>query len=308
MSPSRPPYEDDGEFWADQPRRAGRVALTLVGLPASYEVAILANVIHQLRTQLERAFSIQITEAVFTASHLMALYKDDLQDLAAHLKLRYMRPRREFHPLVWETSSAYAGYGRGLCKAWHNNTECWLEEGREMPDISLLSVHYSHTALTVALAEIGGAGGLWEPEYRHLENFTLGRDALDDYTQEEDYWEDVRKHLLFIMVEYGFRNPQLIMITGDAADGKFMEHLKSTMLGHMGKVPDIISDDPIFAAAKGAAEFMRRGPLEPWSKQAQRSGVLCHHHHLVPPGLPLFPLLFSPLSLSLVSRQYIIGL
>lgn len=236
MSPSRPPYEDDGEFWADQLRRAGRVALTLVGLPASYEVAILANVIHQLRTQLERAFSTQITEAVFTASHLMALYKDDLQDLAAHLKLRYMRPRREFHPLVWETSSAYAGYGRGLCKAWHNNTECWMEEEREMPDISLLSVHYSRTALTVALAEIGGAGGMWEPEYRHVENFRLGRDALDDYTHEQDYWEDVREHLLFIMAEYGFRNPELIMITGDAADEKFMEHLKSTMLGHMSKV------------------------------------------------------------------------
>lgn len=166
----------------------------------------------------------------------MALYKDDLQDLAAHLKLRYMRPRREFHPLVWETSSAYAGYGRGLCKAWHNDTECWQEEEREMLDVPLLSVHYSHTALTVALAEINGAGGLWEPEYRHVENFTLGRDALDDYAHEKDYWEDVREHLVFFMVEYGFRNPELVMITGDAADGEFLEHVKSTMLRHMGKV------------------------------------------------------------------------
>jgi hypothetical protein len=237
----------------------------LVGLPASYEVGVLANVIYQLRTQLERAFAIHISEAVFTASHLLALYQDDLRDAAAHHQIRYVRPRRTWTPLVWETSSAYAGHGRGLCDSWWNDTECAREGVRDMRDIPIMSVHYSRTALTVTLSTIYDALGLWEPDYRHAENFSLGQDAVADYVSEEQYWEAVQRHLLIIMEEYTFAKPELIMITGESANEEFMEYLKKAMIGHMGKVPKIISDEPTVVAAKGAAEFMRRGPY-PWRR------------------------------------------
>jgi len=265
VSPTRPPY-DDGEYWEDQPRQAARTALKSVGLPASYEVGILADVIRPLRSQLEGAFDITITEAVFTASHLVALYQDDLEDVATRLGLRYVTPRREFHPLVWETSSAYAGHGRGLCKAWYNDTECALEESRTMPEIALLSVHYSRTALTVALATIEGAAGLWEPEYRHSENFSLGREARAGYACDEDYWVNVRRELLAIMEQFpGFPKPELIIVTGDAVDGEFLTQLEAAMMGHMGRVPEVLSNRTVAVAAMGAAEFMRRGPA-PWSR------------------------------------------
>jgi hypothetical protein len=57
-------------------------------------------------------------------------------------------------------------------------------------------MHYSQTALTVALSGIAGAGELWEPPYRHHENFGLGREALGGYGSEEQYWEDVRREVL----------------------------------------------------------------------------------------------------------------
>ena len=89
---------------------------------------------------------------------------------------------------------------------------------------------------------------------------------MSNYRREEEYWETIRQQLLIIIEEFpGFPKPDLIMNTGDAVDGDFVEHLKAAMLGHMGRVPDILLDGPVVAAAKGAAGFMRRGPA-PWSR------------------------------------------
>jgi hypothetical protein len=111
-----------------------------------------------------------------------------------------------------------------------------------------------------------GRCGLWEPPYRHHENFGLGREALGDYGSEEEYWEHVRREVLIIMEEFpGFPKPELVMVTGDAADGEFLEHLHGALMRHMGSVPEVLSNGSVVAAAKGAAELMRRGPA-PWSR------------------------------------------
>lgn len=100
------------------PRRAARVALKTLGLPASYEVGVLAQVIRHLRSQLESDFGISISEAVFTSSHLLALYQDDLEDAAENVGIKYVTPASQFKPILWETAAAYAGHGLGLCKHW----------------------------------------------------------------------------------------------------------------------------------------------------------------------------------------------
>ena len=116
----RPPYDNDGEYWADVPRKTARLALKTVGLPASYEVGVLAAVVHHLRSQLESDFGINISEAVFTSSHLIALYQDDLEDVAENLGIRYVVPRLQFKPILWETAASYAGHGFGMCKHWQD--------------------------------------------------------------------------------------------------------------------------------------------------------------------------------------------
>lgn len=116
----RPPYDNDGEYWADVPRKSARLALKSLGLPASYEVGVLARVIQNLRSQLELDFGIIISEAVFTSSHLLALYQDDLEDAAEYVGIKYVAPRWNFQPIFWETAAAYAGHGLGLCKHWRD--------------------------------------------------------------------------------------------------------------------------------------------------------------------------------------------
>jgi hypothetical protein len=262
-SPS-PPYLDDGQYWADQPRMAARLALKTIGLPASYEVAVLANVIRHLRSKLESDYGISISEAVFTSSHLVALYQDDLEDAAWNVGIKYVTPKSQFQPILWETATAYAGHGLGICEHWQDEDRC-KEEEAQLPSITILAVHYSRNALTVSLPKIWAAVAVWEPDYRHIENFTLGSDVISGYSNPEDYWTDVRGALSGTMLEFtSFPKPTKILITGDKAYGYFMEFLEETIKDHIGSVPPIISEDAVVVAAKGAAEFMRRGPA-PWS-------------------------------------------
>jgi hypothetical protein len=122
-------------------------------------VGVLAQVIKHLQSQLETDFSINISEAVITFSHLLALYQDDLQDAAFHVGIQYTTPRGQFHPILWETASAYAGYGLGLCEHWRDKKRC-LEDELKLPDIPILAVHYSHNALTAGLTEIHESGSI----------------------------------------------------------------------------------------------------------------------------------------------------
>lgn len=121
-------------------------------------------------------------------------------------------------------------------------------------------MHYSHNALTVSLAEIQTAFDTWEPDYRRVENFTLGSDAIPGYSNSKDYWANVKRTLLQIMDKYpGFARPETVMITGDMAYGYFMEFLEVTLSDYLGKLPPILSTDATVIAARGAAEIMRRG-------------------------------------------------
>jgi hypothetical protein len=261
---SRPPYEDDGQYWADQPRKALRATLKTAGLPASYEVGILSQLIKDLQSQLEEDFDIVISEAVFTSSHLLALYQDDLEDAAYHAGIKYITPNHLFKPILWETGSAYAGHNCGMCEHWRDEDRCTEEEER-WPQITIFAVHYSRNALTTSLARVSAAIAVWEPDYRHEENFTLGSDGVNAYQSLDNYWADVKEALLLTMTTFpNFPRPEQILVTGDRAEGYFLRFLEEIMHEYLGHVPPILSTDATEVSARGAAEFMRRGPA-PWS-------------------------------------------
>ena len=75
--------------------------------------------------------------------------------------------------ILWETAVAYAGYCFGLCV---NFTDCGacIAEVHTMPKTTVLAVHYAWNVLTTSLANLQAATNLWEPDYRHVENYTLG--------------------------------------------------------------------------------------------------------------------------------------
>lgn len=94
-----------------------------MGLPASKDVGYLANVLSDLRAQVEKYLGAPIESAGITMPHLIALYQEDLQDAFDYVGLRYL-----FFPIrydvLYETSAAYAGYGYGLCSDYIDRAVC----------------------------------------------------------------------------------------------------------------------------------------------------------------------------------------
>lgn len=146
-----------------------------------------------------------------------------------------------------------------MCTHWRDEKRCWDEESR-LPDTAVLAVHYSHNALTVSLARIQSVFSTWEPNYRRVENFTLGSDAISGYSSSNDYWADVKGALLETMNEYPlFSKPNAIMVTGDMGHGLFMDFLIETLYEYLGEHVPVLSANAQVVSAMGAAELMRRG-------------------------------------------------
>jgi hypothetical protein len=247
------------EYFDDIPRVLARRALKKAGLPASPDVGVLATVIKKLRSRIESDLKITLSDATLTTTHLEALYQDDVEDICENAGFKYIIPKSLFQPILWETSSAYAGYGFGLCEHWQNDTQCRLENN-EFPFTPVLAIHYSRTALTSTHATIRSAIGTSEPWGFRVENFELGSDAKAAYTNEDDYWRDVKAALLQVMLKFPtMEKPVKIILTGDMVRGEFLHKLEEAMKDHMGRAVPIFSDDALVVAAKGAAEFRRRG-------------------------------------------------
>lgn len=225
------------------------------GLPASADVGTLASVIKTLRSQLEADLNIRISSAILTVAHLVALYQDDAQDIFEYVGIEYIEPKNQFRPLLWETAAAYAGYGLGICEHYHDKDICENEE-QSLPRVSVFAVHYSRTALTTALVFLWQATALWEPDYRHLENFNLGSDAMARYASPDEYWRDVNGTLEKLIDLWQF--PQMVILTGDMVQGELIDVVQAVLYDRLKKTLPIYSDDATVVAAKGAAELKRR--------------------------------------------------
>ncbi|KAL9619405.1 MAG: hypothetical protein Q9160_006000 [Pyrenula sp. 1 TL-2023] len=224
LNEASPPYSEPSDAVSDVPRVAKRNARKKIGLPASSDVGVLSRLIKSLRQKAEAEVRIKITSAVITVPHLVALYQDDIKDAFEHVRLEYVEPKKNYRPLVWETASTYAGYGFGLCKNYSDAEKCAAEEDA-MKDQTVFSVHYSRNALSTSLAVIRIAIDLWEPDYRHAENFTLGHDKIlkggKYYGKEEEYWTALREHLLLLLVRNSsYQRPARVVLTGDMANEK----------------------------------------------------------------------------------------
>lgn len=98
-----------------------------------------------------------------------------------------------------------------------------------------MAILYTQKVLTASLSVTKSSYYLWEPPYRHGEDFTLGNNAKHDNPSEGYYWESVRKRLLDIMVYNQYMpRPAKVLLLGESAHdetvrGVLTEALKSVM-------------------------------------------------------------------------------
>ena len=235
-----------------------------MGLPASTDVGYLAEVLSQLKVQVEEYLRQPIEAAGVTSPHLVALYQEDLQDAFEYVGLRYLTfPVR--YDVLYETSATYAGYGYGLCSDYTERLSC-KEEQQDMASEVVMAVLYTRTVLTVTFSVMKSAYYLYEPDNRHLTNFTLGYDARSQWASEGEYWVEVAKNLEALMAENpNYKRPAKVLLTGDQVHNKvFRQILDAVLRRQMTDEPEIVSQDSLFAAAKGTAEMAKRLPYDPY--------------------------------------------
>lgn len=96
-------------------------------------------------------------------------------------------------------------------------------------------------------------------------SFELGREAVGRYTSEYEYFKAVKAAIVEKMVEFpALERPVKVIVTGESVDRGFLKVLEEALVELMGDAPPIFAADEIVVAAKGAAEFRRRGKA-PWS-------------------------------------------
>lgn len=235
-----------------------------MGLPASQDVGFLAKMLSDLRTRVEEQTGRPIESAALTTLNLVALYQEDLQDAFEYVGLRYLNfPVR--YDVSYETSTAYAGYGYGLCSNYTDRNACKHEQ-EEMPSEVVMAVLYTRTVLTVSLSITKSAYYLYEPLNRHLLDFSLGYDGPG---LQKEYWDAVGSKLEQILVENPYyQRPAKVLLMGDSVRVEtFQRILKKVLHNQTAEMPDILSEDPEGVAAKGAAELAKRVPYDPYKPQ-----------------------------------------
>ena len=219
-----------------------------------------------LRSAVEKHLQTSISSAGITTLHMAALYPEDMLDACEYAKLEYLSfPFHIRDNMLYETSTAYAGYGYGLCDNYREREGCKKEQD-DMDFDAVMAVLFTRSVLTVTLSGMHSAYYLWEPDYRHYSNFSLGYDSKTRQQNEQGYWNAVTNQLEEIMVKFPYyERPRKVLLMGDCVDDKnFRAALEKVLSRQMDTLPEILSHDAEFTAAKGTAELTKRLPWDPY--------------------------------------------
>ena len=258
-----PPYYGRG-YQSDLPRQIGRKLRKAIGLPASKDVAALAYVLKLLKTTTEQELG-PFKYVFVTVPHLPAFYNEDLVDACKYVGLQLLtlpwyvfRAGDQAEWPVTHVNTAMAGNGFGMCEDFRNATHCGQQFHCPEKD-DILSVLYTSKALTAHVSPICNsmhfyaAGG--------IANFSLGYQAA--MQQPSTYWPQVRAALRNAMDAYFSRGHKLGLVVAHGEglrDAYFTDVLQDEVKKAQvsGEMPTFTAKDPVYAAARGAAEFGKR--------------------------------------------------
>ena len=263
-----PPYYDHNAEFHDLPRQWLRKFRKSRGLPSSCDVEVLAEMLSKLIVPTNSFLGSlgPVDLALVTVPKLPALYMEDLVDACEYVGIRllilpwyvYRSGDCAQWPVV-EVNTAYAGKGFGICNSYKNLTRCG-EEIRQMPDQNVFAVLFTRTALTAHVSPIWSAQHMYDAV--GIVNFDLGLD--NEHTPA--YWSRIRSALREAMGNYSRRGEKLgqVVSYGESVENEdFDRILKEEVLNYQVDPagPRFSVKEPIFAAARGAAEFAKRAPF-----------------------------------------------
>ncbi|KAE9376330.1 hypothetical protein N431DRAFT_452759 [Stipitochalara longipes BDJ] len=302
---SSPPYYNCTTQTNDLGRQWRRYFRRRLGRPASFDVAILASIIsdlkHQTNSFLYNAGLGELEIAFMTALHLPALYAEDLADAAEYAKVQmltlpgsiFKSPGSDGAWVVSEINTAFAGNGLGLSHLYdspytkahsldnrqieNEKADFELRDGRKSDDdkvsmltpgpwnATVLSVLFTKTALAAHVLHLDSATSFREGYGTTNFSLELSSQSISIHqTPEHDSidWHEVRQAIRTVLKPWWdiYHDIRRVIIYGESAHEDILNAIiKEEIQRGQGsdegeKQPPIFySEDPVYAAAKGAA-------------------------------------------------------
>lgn len=222
----------------------------------------LSKVITELRNAVEVKLVRKISAAALTGPNLVGLYEESLRDAFAYSRLDYV----DIYPhsdqnRIQATRAFDAGQHFAAAKPGSSASEHSIIDAHD--GTFVLTVEYTRNSLITSLVQAYGHSHTAKAP--HFANFTLGHDASDEMS---DHWENVREMIQkSVRARPISRKISTVLVQGDCAENpKFIEVLREAVTSFCIGPTSIFLGDPIFSAAKGAAESGRRALVAERSK------------------------------------------
>ncbi|WZH49523.1 chitinase [Fusarium acuminatum] len=255
-----------------------------IGRPATPDIGIIASLFISLRDMTFTAVTSPLDRVAVSHPRIQGLAEPDLWDALEYAHLRpwvaagLPRPKvvlplpaaGGYPSRLLESYAVFAGHGKGLCKNYKNFWQC-QEEQDNIPLETTLVVGITPTDLRGEIIRTLSAFTDFQPR-RNDRTFTdleLGLAASED---KHDFWARVTKRLQDFCgtVPKGFHLDTILLTGENATHPAFLEALQSALIGNgylqresntEGEIAFVHEGgagiDPVFASARGAAQYAR---------------------------------------------------
>ncbi|KAF5687078.1 hypothetical protein FDENT_5551 [Fusarium denticulatum] len=255
-----------------------------IGRPATPDVGIIATMLISLRDVTSAAITRPLDRVAVSHSRIQGLAEPDLWDALEYTLIRPwvaaglprskfvlpLPPAGEYPSRLLESYAVFAGHGKGLCKHYKSFWQC-EEEQDNVPSETTLIVGIIPTDLRGDIIRTWSAFTDLQPRRgdRTFVDLELGLAASED---KPNFWARVTERLQGFCgtVPEGFRLDTILLTGENATHPAFLQALRSALVGngylqresdnrggisfvHEGEV--VI--DPVFASARGAAQYAR---------------------------------------------------
>jgi hypothetical protein len=209
---------------------------------------------------------------------LKGLYREEIYDGLEYAKLRALElrwPQGHLGRPPHELTAAYGGNGLGLCEHYLNASNC-KEELDALGIDKVLSLIYSEEALSAVWAWKKSAYPFWLDQRNNEVNNLIDWDAGCGFLAwegERDDWNRVRSMIKESLTDVNGHLVEVntVLLLGESARRKEFKCVVSETLRELLRdMPRIYEFDPLFVAARGAAEFAWR--IQEVILQSERNG------------------------------------
>ncbi|EXA32352.1 hypothetical protein FOVG_16398 [Fusarium oxysporum f. sp. pisi HDV247] len=255
-----------------------------IGRPATPNVGIIATILVSLRDVTSIAVTSPMDRVAVSHPRIQGLAESDLWDALEYAHIRpwvaagLPRPKvvlplpaaGGYPSQLLESYAVFAGHGKGLCKHYKNFWQC-AEEQDNVPLETTLVVGITPTDLRGEIIRTRSAFTDLQPRHgdRAFVDLELGLATSED---NPDFWARVAERLQGFcgIVPEGFWLDTILLTGENATHPAFLQALRSALVGNgflqresdSGEKISFVHEggaviDPVFASARGAAQYAR---------------------------------------------------